>query len=285
MGKFFDALRKAESSQPRHKSDVDSMKVVEISHEEIDAVRLDTTLVEQPVPAPAASFNGEADPLLVVLSQPQSPVAEQFKLLRAKIFCRDNVCGSLAIMITSAQSFDGKSIVAANLAVTIAQGINKHVLLVDCDLRNPTLHQLFGMQPSDGIREYLDNGTSIDPYLQKTQVDKLTLLPAGQPPPNPSELLSSEKMRQLIAELKSRYQDRYIILDATPAGFAAETNFLATIMDNVLLVVRSGKSAMKPIKEAIDHIGRDRILGIVFNSDHEVTRKYRYYRYYQEGKL
>jgi Mrp family chromosome partitioning ATPase len=116
-------------------------------------------------------------------------------------------------------------------------------------------------------------------------VGKLTLLPAGEPPPNPTELLSSEKMGQLIEELKGRYQDRHIIFDTTPAGLGAETNFLAAMTDGILLVVRSGKTSMPTLMEAIGHLNRDKILGVVFNASEEAQRKYQYYyRYYQGGR-
>jgi protein-tyrosine kinase len=286
MGKFFDALKKAETSRGRPTPESDPRKVVRISNEEIDTLmRLDITAIEQEPGARPPSSGGKIDPRLLTLLDPQSPIAEQFKLLRAKIFCGDSVCRGKAFMVTSPQSFDGKSTVAANLAVTIAQGMDEYVLLVDCDLRQPTVHRIFGAQALNGIREYLENGTSVAPYLQKTQVNKLTLLPAGQPALNPSELLSSEKMRQLVEELKGRYSDRYIIFDTTPAGFAAETNFLSTMVDGVLLVVRSGKTARKLITKAIEHIGRDKILGIVFNGDQESPKKDQYYyRYYQKKK-
>ncbi len=285
MGKFFDALKKAETSQGRPVPESDPLKVVKISNGEIDDLRLDASALEQNPVEKSTVFKGEIDPRLITLLDPQSPIAEQFKLLRAKIFCVDSVCRGKAFMVTSPQSFDGKSTVAANLAVTIAQGMDEYVLLVDCDLRQPTVHRIFGAQALNGIREYLENGTSVAPYLQKTQVNKLTLLPAGQPALNPSELLSSEKMRQLVEELKGRYSDRYIIFDTTPAGFAAETNFLSTMVDGVLLVVRSGKTARKLITKAIEHIGRDKILGIVFNGDCESPKKDQYYyRYYQKKK-
>jgi exopolysaccharide/PEP-CTERM locus tyrosine autokinase len=283
MGKFFDALKKGETSQGRPVPESDPLKVVKISNGEIDDLRLDTSALEQNPVEKSTVPKGEIDPRLITLLDPQSPIAEQFKLLRAKIFCGDSVCRGKAFMVTSPQSFDGKSTVAANLAVTIAQGMDEYVLLVDCDLRQPTVHRIFGAQALNGIREYLENGTSVAPYLQKTQVNKLTLLPAGQPALNPSELLSSEKMRQLVEELKGRYSDRYIIFDTTPAGFAAETNFLSTMVDGVLLVVRSGKTARKLITKAIEHIGRDKILGIVFNADQENPKKDQYYyRYYQK---
>ena len=114
-------------------------------------------------------------------------------------------------------------------------------------------------------------------------VKKLTLLPAGLPPPNPSELLSSEKMRLLIAQLKARYHDRYIVIDATPAQLAAETAFLANAVDGVLLVVRSGQTPKKAILAAIDNIGREKILGLVFNASNENKKIHQtYYRRYQQ---
>jgi Mrp family chromosome partitioning ATPase len=118
-----------------------------------------------------------------------------------------------------------------------------------------------------------------------TPAEKLKLLPGGQPPPNPSELLSSKKMRGLVKELKDRYEDRYIIFDAPPAQFTAETAFLASMMDGVLLVVRSGKTSERLVSQAVENIGRERILGVVFNASPESIKDYRYYyRYYQKGR-
>lgn len=284
MGKFFEALRKAEKSQDRTSAKKDPKKVFNISADEIHALRLDP----EPPGHSAASpreFNGRIDPKLVSLIDPQSVIAEQFKMLRAKIFSGKMVYEPLTIVVTSPQAFDGKSTVAANLAIAIAQGINEHVLLVDCDLRRPTQQRLFGLQPGQGLREYLEVGTSIGPYLQKTTVGKLTLLPAGKPPPNPTELLSSEKMGQLIEELKGRYQDRHIIFDTTPAGLGAETNFISAMTDGTLLVVRSGKTGRQTLVEAMGHLHRDKILGVVFNASKEAQRKYQYYyRYYQGSR-
>jgi capsular exopolysaccharide synthesis family protein len=189
-------------------------------------------------------------------------------------------------MVSSAEPLDGKTLVAANLSVAIASGMNEHVLLVDCDLRRPALHQRFGIDVAQGIREYLEGGTSLAPCLVDTPAEKLKLLPAGKRPPNPSELLSSEKMRHLVKELKDRYEDRYIIFDAPPAQFTAETAFLASMMDGVLLVVRSGKTSEPLVSQAIENIGREKILGMVFNASRESDKNYYryYYRYYQKGR-
>jgi capsular exopolysaccharide synthesis family protein len=189
-------------------------------------------------------------------------------------------------MVSSPEPLDGKTLVAANLSVAIASGMNEYVMLVDCDLRRPTLHQRFGVKPHQGVREYLEKGTSLHPYLLDTPAKKLKLFPGGKPPTNPSELLSSEKMRHLVKELKDRYEDRYIIFDAPPAQFTAETAFLASMMDGVLLVVRSGKTSEPLISQAIESIGRERILGLVFNASRESEKAYyRYhYRYYQKER-
>ena len=280
MGKFFEALRKAEKLQDRTSAKKDPKKVVNILADEIQALSLDS----EPFGHSAASpreFNGRLDPMLVSLLDPQSVIAEQFKMLRAKIFTQKMGHGPLTIMVTSPQALDGKSMVSANLAVAIAQGINEYVLLVDCDLRRPAQQRLFGLQAGQGLREYLEVGTSVGPYLQKTTVQKLTLLPAGQPPPNPTELLSSEKMGQLIEELKNRYQDRHIIFDTAPASFAAESSFLSAMTDGILLVVRSGKTGLQTLMEAAGHLQRDKILGVVFNGYSKAHKDYeKYYRKY-----
>lgn len=229
------------------------------------------------------AFNGNIDPLLITFLEPESQAAESFKLLGVKILSGNSAPKSRVVMITSPQPFDGKSTVAANLAVAIAQELNKYAVLVDCDLRSPSLHRIFGLQASVGLHEYLAKGTSVESYLVKTPVKKLTLLPGGKPSSNPSELLSSDKMRLLIEELRHRYYDRYIIADFPPAAFAADTSFLSTIVDGVLLVARSGKTPKEMLREAIARIGRDTLLGVVFNEDGETHRGYyNYYRYYQK---
>jgi exopolysaccharide/PEP-CTERM locus tyrosine autokinase len=282
MGKFDKALRKAEAAARLAPAKAPAKKSVKIKGNEIEALRLDTkTVAETPAPVPS----GMNDRRLVTLTDHQSAAAEQFRLLRTKIMCKDMACGPRTLMVTSPQTLDGKSTVASNLAVAIAQGINEYVLLVDCDLRKPSLHKLFGIGQADGLREYLEEGNSVAPYLKTTEVNKLTLLPAGHPPLNPAELLSSEKMRQLVEELKNRYQDRHIIFDTAPAGFAAETGFLSTVVDGVLMVIRLGKTSSKATMQAIEHIPRDKILGVVSNADNERTKNYHYYyRYYQKGK-
>lgn len=282
MGKFSEALKKSESVRKEPSPKPAPKKVVKTSAETVDALRLHIRAPQGPAevsPLP----EGRVEPRLVSFMKPGSSAAECFKMLRAKILMSNEKSRPRSIMVTSPQPLDGKTMVAVNLAIAIAQGINEHVMLVDCDLRRPSLASVFGLNADEGIREYLEEGTSVAPYLARTSVEKLTLLPAGKPAPNPSELLSSKKMWRLVGELKDRYKDRYIIFDATPAQFAAETTFLASMVDGVVLVVRSGKTAEDTVLEAIENIGRDRIFGLVFNASSEITKDYRYYyRYYQK---
>ena len=283
MGKFDDALKKTRAAKNEPAAKPVSNKVVEISRENVEALSLDTQAPE-PIAPKRHPFNGRIDTRLVCLQDPSSPAAECFKVLRSKLLVGDSGELRRTIMVTGAEPADGKSLVSANLAVSIAQGMNHYVLLVDCDLRRPSQHKTFGLQVKQGLREYLEKGNSIAPYLLKTPVGKLTLLPAGQPSSSPSELLGSEKMQALIQELKGRYPDRFIILDSPPAHFTAETSSLYTMMDGVLLVVRSGKTSREPVEDVVANIGREKIIGVVFNASAEVQRDYKYYyRYYKRG--
>jgi exopolysaccharide/PEP-CTERM locus tyrosine autokinase len=225
------------------------------------------------------------DPRLAAWLDPGSPASECFKMLRTKLLVAARERPLRSILVTSAEPLDGKSLVAANLAISIAQGMNEHVLLVDCDLRAPSIHKIFNLNIEAGIKEYLKDGTSVDPFLVKTYQKKLTILPGGKPATNPSELLCSSKMQALVDELKSRYEDRFVIFDSPPGEFMAETAFLARLMDATILVVRYGKTSRDLIRNTLENIGRDKILGVVFNASHERQSDYQYYyRYYRRPK-
>jgi len=284
MGKFSDALKKSKIVKKQPSVEPAPEKVVRMSPEAIDELRLHTIVPKSSVEISALP-EGTMDERLTSFIDQHSVAGESFKLLRAKIFRNNLGLRPRTIMVTSPQPMDGKTTVAVNLAVSIARGINEHVMLLDCDLRRPVLGRLLGLNVREGLREYLEKGTEVAPYLVKTPLEKLTFLPAGKPPPNPSELLSSSKMRDLVKELKSRYDDRYIIIDSTPTQFGAETSFLASTVDAALLVVRSGSTAKDFIMDAIENVGREKLLGIVFNASNELTKDYGYYyRYYGRGR-
>ncbi len=281
MGKFYEALKRSGTFKEEDGAKAPSRLVVQPPAEGPVQQPSDVTPSRRPAQR-TPTQPGPVDPRLVALLDPSSPAAESFKMLRTKLLVASRERPLKAVMITSAEPLDGKTLVSANLAVSIAQGINEYVMLADCDLRAPSIHRMFGLKTSLGIQEYLKEGTSLAPFLSKTSLKKLTLLPGSTPCTTPSELLCSQKMRVLVDELRSRYDDRFIIFDSPPGQFTAETAFLARLMDAVILVARYGKTPRHLIEETIGNIGRDRIFGIVFNASHERQKDYRYYyRYYR----
>lgn len=220
-------------------------------------------------------------PDLVSLLRPKGPETELFRVLRTRIlFPQNGKRPPRTILVTSALAEEGKSFMAANLAVTIAQNVDEHVLLVDCDLRKPSICTRFGYGGVKGLSDYLANGIELAPLLLKTGVHKLSLLPAGTPPPNPSELISSARMAALLEELKARYEDRYIILDSPPPTMAAETLAIAQWVDGILVVVKYG-TPLDLVEELLAHLDREKLVGAVINKFNlREFRRYAYRNYY-----
>ena len=145
-------------------------------------------------------------------------------------------------------------------------------------MRLPTIHKLFGLKDgASGLSSYLSNEASLESLLIKTQIEKLTLLPGGRPPHNPSELLSSERMAHLLEELKSRYHDRFVVIDTPPPQLTAEAGALAKLADGILIVVKYGFTSRELVKELIELFGKEKVLGVVFNQfDRSKTVGYGY---------
>ena len=238
MGKMFEALRKAEKD-----------KIEEPREEPIK------TTVE----------NAVLDTKLVSFFQPGSIVAEQFRKLRTYLFRPGLQNPPKTILVTSAFSGEGKSLIATNLAISIAIELNSYALLVDCDLRNPTLSRWFGVQESKGLSDYLLEKSELPDLLVKTQVEKLSILCGGSSQENPVELVASKRMELLVEELKSRYHDRYIILDSSPILATTEPNVLDKMVDGIILVVRAGETPRESVQEAIKLLKTDKIIGVVLN--------------------
>jgi exopolysaccharide/PEP-CTERM locus tyrosine autokinase len=250
--------------------------------------KMDDIIVEEarsPAPVPGVSFDDKRlFKNLVSLVNPDSYEAEQFKMLRNTILFPVSGPAPQSILVTSALQDDGKSFVAANLAVSIAMNINKHVMLIDGDLRKPDLHQVFGFSDVPGLSDFLAGHRSLESLFLKITVEKLTLLPGGPIPPNPSELASSERMSAMLEEVKHRYQDRLILIDSPPPVLAAETSFLARQVDGILLVVKYGKTPKEDVEDLMDTVGSDKILGVVINYlDMPMSRRYGYGKYGKYG--
>jgi len=220
------------------------------------------------------------DDSIVTHYKPHSFEAEQFRLLKTTILFPEKGEPPRTIMVTSTAPGEGKSFVAANLAVTLANSIDEYVLLIDCSLRQPSIHKKFGFPDNTpGLSEYLTNKLPLSNILLRTVIDKLTIIPCGKTPDNPSELISSDQMRHLIAEVKTRYNDRYMILDSPPPYITAEANALARQVDAIIIVVKTGKTRRDNLQDLVDTYGKDKILGIVKNYDQPILFSKTKYNY------
>jgi len=268
LGNIFRSLGKSkQGNSSKQKAEHDPID--EIIAEVDDPVDEIIAEVDDPVEETIADDDGietyYIDPALVTGLEPQSVEAEQFRLLKNNILFPEKGEPPKSIMITSFSPSEGKSFVAANLAISIAQNIDEYVLLLDCDLRSPSIHPMFGLGEGPGLSEYLSEDRPLFPLLVKTFLDKLTILPAGKIPANPSELLSSGRMKRLIHEIKLRYSDRYIIFDTPPPHLTSETNAISRQVDGIVIVIQQGKTRKKDVLDLIDIYGKEKILGVVYN--------------------
>lgn len=222
---------------------------------------------------------------LQALISPHSHTAEEYRKLKEAVIKESRKDGfNNVVLITSPNPKEGKSVTALNLAISLAQELDYTVLLVDADLRAPSCHRYLGLDPKVGLSDCLEGRAECADALIRIGVGRLVLLPAGKPLPNPAELLSSNKMRQLLQELKHRYPDRFIFVDSPPAKMFAETRSLASMADASLLVVREGETSLDDIAEAITALD-DRVMGLVYNAAREVAfRKPSHYDHYAYAK-
>lgn len=205
------------------------------------------------------------DQRLTPFFQPHSLAAEQFRKLRTHLLRLRAGHPPKTILVTSALNGEGKTLVATNLAAGIAYDLQSFALLVDCDLRNPYLGAWFGLPGTKGLSEYLVGDAEVSDLLMKTEVEKLTILPGGNPQKNPTELIASKRMEALVLELKSRYNDRYIILDSAPLLATSEPEILSKLVDGVVIVVRAGVTPRETVQQAIASLEKEKILGFVLN--------------------
>ena len=213
------------------------------------------------LPVPAAHLTSNR-----ILHDEENPAAEQFKLLRTQVFNRTRPRGWKTIQVTGFSSGEGKSLVALNLAISIAKDSRQTMLLVDMNFRNPSIGSLLDLDPSrPGLASYFFDGIGLEEIFINPGIEKLTVLPAGEKVALAPELIGSPRMEALIKELKERYEDRYIIFD-TPSmiGFPDALVFSGYV-DSMLLVARAGFTIQDDVRTAMSLIPREKILGLVLN--------------------
>ena len=201
----------------------------------------------------------------------RTAIAESFRRIKRQILA--NAANSRAgappanlVMVTSALPGEGKTFCAINLAISIALEMDRTVLLVDADVAKPGVPQALGLEAEKGLMDVLlDRRVDLADVLWKTDIGRLTLLPAGTTHKHATELLASDAMRGLLQEMAERYHDRIIIFDSPPLLAASEAGVLASQMGQIVVVVEAGKTSEAALKDALGRIESSKVAGLLLN--------------------
>ena len=220
---------------------------------------------------------GNSKRSLVTLNDPKSPISERYRTIRTNIEFSSVDEEIKTLMVTSPGPAEGKSTTVANLAVVFAQQ-EKKVLLVDTDLRKPTVHYTFSVNNTYGLTSILSKQRKLSAAVHQTEQNNLYILPSGPIPPNPAELLGSQAMEHFLTEAKQEFD--VILFDTPPVLAVTDAQILANKCDGVLLVVYSGKTEMEEAAKSKELLtaAKSKLLGTVLN--HKKLQSSDYYYYY-----
>ncbi len=284
-----DALPSETSDGSRHRSSVDE---VEIAKTQLAAYPQEQTSPDQAPRGPSGSFvtareSGEAErpgierlnptlaERLVVSGEMRPDCVEQYRRLAAVLHHAQVEREIKVLMITSALPGEGKTLTAANLALTLSESYRRRVLLLDADLRQPAVHQIFQVPNVSGLTD----GLKADAPQKLTVIQvspSLSILPAGRPEPDPMSSLTSGRMRHVIEEAAAAFE--WVIVDTPPIGLLPDAKLLAAMTDAAVLVIGAGTTPCKLITKAVEAVGHQRILGVVLNRA-EAAASRRYHEY------
>ena len=218
---------------------------------------------------------------VITQTRPQSQMAESYRALRTSLLLTSLGTPPKVILVTSALPEEGKTTTSINSAIVLAQR-GTRVLLIDADLRRPSIHKTLGMAPTSGLSNVLTGGTSLAQAIVPSNISpNLSVLPAGTPPPNPAELLASSNMATLLAELCDQYD--HIVIDTPPTLSVTDAVIMATRADAVILVIRAGQTTKQALRRARDVLTQvnARICGVLLNAVNLNSPDYHYYYEYQ----
>lgn len=200
-----------------------------------------------------------------VAFQGGEPEADAYRVLRTRILHRIQKGRCNTLMVTSALPGEGKTLTAINLALSFSKEFSQTVLLVDCDLRRQSVHEVLGYQAEKGLVNYLVDGEPLTDLIVWPGIEKLTVISGGRTMTDSSELLGSPGMNSLVSEMKSRYQDRLIIFDVPPLFVGADALAFAPLVDHILMIVRAEKTSGKDVANALKLLPQGKVLGTVLN--------------------
>jgi capsular exopolysaccharide synthesis family protein len=204
-------------------------------------------------------------------------VADAYRILRTRVIRRMKQNSWSTLGITSAGPADGKTLTAINLGIAMSRDPNFTVLLVDADLRRPTVHQRFGLEPELGLGEYLNSECTVADMLVNPGIDDFVLVPCRGFVSRSSELLSTPRMARLVEELKSRYPSRLVLFDLPPVLVADDVVAFSSLVDALLLVVEDGKTQSSELQHAVELLEGVNLVGSVLNKSSEAGRSYEQY--------
>jgi capsular exopolysaccharide synthesis family protein len=281
MGKVYEALQRAEAERGRRGAPVTGVTApvapgIERSRRQAGQGRLArlrgwlASFAGEVEPEDANSFNKRR----IALLQPDSFVAEQFRTLRARLDALAAERPVRTIAVTSAMPEEGKTTAALNLAIVSSMNLGRRVLLVDCDLRRPKLHVALGLRPECGLAEVLKGEGTVERAIVPVEGTNLHVLPVRATPPNPSELLASDRMRSLVEELARSWDQ--VIFDLPPTLALPDAKTLSELTDGLVFVVRANQTPRDDVAAALDILDRRRVLGIVLNGIESESKRYGY---------
>jgi capsular exopolysaccharide synthesis family protein len=278
MGKVYDALKRAEEQRARRAQEASAVAEIPPASEAPSAPparalgRLLPGIAKSRRPLPGAETPGALNKRRIVLLQPESFVAEQFRTLRARLDSLAPGRPVRTLAVTSALPGDGKTLAAIGLALVYSMQPGRRVVLVDCDLRQPSVASSLGLRIDAGLAEVLADGAALEDAVVRVEGSELDVLPVRAIPQNPSELLASEGMRKLLETLSGRY-DR-VILDLPPTLGLPDAKTMSECCDGVIFVVRADVTPEPEIASALDVLDRRRVLGLVMNGAAPVASRY-----------
>jgi protein-tyrosine kinase len=257
MSRVYRALEKAEKEKQDKKEETLFEILKEeplLSREELSVGNLEmgTQRWEQP---------SKREESLIFIASPISSAAEQFRKLRTHILHRSPLRPRI-ILISSAQAGEGKTMLAMNLALSISQELTKKIILIDADLRKPNIYP---KSYPRGLSEYLSEEIPLTEIMMNFEAENFRIIPAGLRSGKSAELIGSKKMKELLLNLREFGEDTYVLIDSSPILSTSEPLLLAEWVDGVIFVVMAGRTPKGSVRRAVESIGRQKVIGVVFN--------------------
>lgn len=267
--KLRKALDKANSERQEKSEPSVESKVEQAAAPEEKSSEDRGTAWQAPVYSESVSVRLDPEKLVrnrCVCIRPDAEELDAYKVLRTQIQQRTKSQGMNTIMVTSVRPGEGKTVTAINLALTFAREYQQTALLVDCDLKKQDVHHYLGFASDRGLIDYLEYDRPLKDFIIWPGIEKLTLISGGRTISDSTELLGSPKMKELVEEMKTRYEDRYVLLDVPAVLDGADAMVFAPLVDGIVMVVEKGCTPVADVKKAVDLLPKEKFLGFILNN-------------------